>query len=295
MTELYNFDSGETEHHDDFTSGFGLDIFYSHQFVQNETLNLKLQEGVQTVYEAICRTPVLAGTTTGTVYSGVYASHTFTVSSEGNFVFSPVGTPMVNPVKGHLDLKTGVINLLWSESPADTRLVVSYEYNLTSEPEQPKPVRRVEGVTFEKFFDHDEINYLMRVAGTVCAWDFHCALGDTIREKYQSLEVKVVELTNVLIRKGAAGYFWIATSPEIASIFETATYQFWHANKDENGRLHGQLPMGTNEVLYSGMLKNRWRLYVDQLLPTNQLLIGCNDHVEEAAHYARMTVANFII
>lgn len=296
MTELYNFDSGETEHYDDtISSGFGLDIFYSHQFVQNETLNLKLQEGTQTVYEAICRTPILSGTTTGTVYSGSYATHTFVINSEGNFTFSPVGCPQVSPVKGHIDLMSGVINLLWNEVPASSTLVVSYEYNMTAEKEEPRPVRKVEGVTFEKFFDHDEIDYLLRNAHTVCAWDFHCALGDTIREKYESLEVKVVELTNVLIRKGAAGYFWLVAPPEIAAIFETATYRFWPADKNESGKLNGQFPMGTNEVLYSGLLKSRWRIYTDQLMPANQVLIGVNDSLEDLEHYARMTVANFII
>lgn len=35
----------------------------------------------------------------------------------------------------------------------------------------------------------------------VPVWDFQTALGDTIREKYQGLYVKVVEVTNVINRK----------------------------------------------------------------------------------------------
>ena len=58
-------------------------------------------------------------------------------------------------------------------------------------------------------------------------WDFSTALGDTIKEKYESLYVKVVEVTNVVHRKTLrGGANWIVTSPEVASIFETATAGF---------------------------------------------------------------------
>ena len=35
----------------------------------------------------------------------------------------------------------------------------------------------------------------------VATWDFQTALGDTIREKYESLYVKVIEVSNVINRK----------------------------------------------------------------------------------------------
>jgi hypothetical protein len=51
-------------------------------------------------------------------------------------------------------------------------------------------------------------------------WDFQTALGDTIREKYESLYVKVVEVSNVINRKMVRGQAnWVVTSPEVASMF----------------------------------------------------------------------------
>jgi len=37
----------------------------------------------------------------------------------------------------------------------------------------------------------------------VCMWDFNTALGETIREKYESLYVKVVEVSDVCTRRAA--------------------------------------------------------------------------------------------
>jgi hypothetical protein len=51
-------------------------------------------------------------------------------------------------------------------------------------------------------------------------WDFQTALGDTIREKYESLYVKVVEVSNVINRKMVRGQAnWVVASPEVASMF----------------------------------------------------------------------------
>lgn len=35
----------------------------------------------------------------------------------------------------------------------------------------------------------------------VSTWDFETALGETIREKYESLYVRVVEVSNIIHRK----------------------------------------------------------------------------------------------
>jgi hypothetical protein len=62
--------------------------------------------------------------------------------------------------------------------------------------------------------------------GKVAQWDFNTALGDTIKEKYESLYVKVVEISNVINRQCCSGANWIVTSPEVASIFETTAAGF---------------------------------------------------------------------
>lgn len=61
----------------------------------------------------------------------------------------------------------------------------------------------------------------------VSMWDFETALGETIREKYESLYVRVVEVSNVINRKTLhGGANWLVTSPEVASIFEPAFANF---------------------------------------------------------------------
>jgi hypothetical protein len=54
-------------------------------------------------------------------------------------------------------------------------------------------------------------------------WDFQTALGDTIREKYENMYVKIVEISNVVNRKTLSEASWIVIEKEPASIFNAAT------------------------------------------------------------------------
>src|SRR5271156_2646784 len=68
-----------------------LDIFYTHQFVQNETTTVDSGVSVSSAYAPLEHTPILAGTVTGTIYDGSTAVQTFVVSSTGTFTFTSVG------------------------------------------------------------------------------------------------------------------------------------------------------------------------------------------------------------
>jgi hypothetical protein len=69
-----------------------LDIFYSHQFVQNETQTGAGGNVVQKY--ALQKTPILPGTLVGTVYQGTTAVQTFTVPSSGTTLsFTSIGSP----------------------------------------------------------------------------------------------------------------------------------------------------------------------------------------------------------
>lgn len=280
-----------------------LDIFYSCQFVQNETTNHDHGLEAKTVYAPLEHTPIIPGTTVGSVYAGTGLVCTFTVDSFGSFNFTDVGHPNTKPIFGEIDLKTGQIQLNWNGAPGPNHLVVSYEYNMDCTNRKPasqiNPLS-LRHVTFESFFVHSEIEKLLNGAGTVSCWDFNTCLGETIREKYESLFVKVCEITNVLIKKGAAGYFWVVCSPEVSSIFETATYGFYPISSDEYKEMYGpggQIPMGswTNTLQYKGLIHQKWRLYTDPMLDSNRVLIGVNDKEEKPEHYARLSIANFII
>ena len=281
-----------------------LSVYYSSQFVQNETQ--EDAGGDTTSSFTLEHTPVLAGTVTGTIYDGATAVQTFTVSAAGAFTFSDIGSPSPKVSAGSLNLTTGELALTWGSDPGANSVVISYEYNMECNQDLPEINLVVEGeeiaaktrklkavwsyeaqqdlrsqhnldaeaeltavlaqeINLE--IDREVLGDLRNNAGTVSAWDFNTALGETIKEKYESLYVKVVEISNVIHRKTLrGGANWIVTSPEVASIFETATAGFAPAPSETFTSSLG--------VQYVGTVNNRWRLYKDPLFPSNQLLMG---------------------
>ena len=283
-----------------------LDIFYSHQFVQNETSSTDLGVGLVSTYAPLEHTPILAGTLTGTVYDGGTASETFTVNSSGTFTFTDVGTPSVQMVSGSVDLATGEVSLTWASAPGSNYIIVSYEYNMEANQDLPEvnlvieseditaKTRKLKAVwSYEAQqdlrsqhnldaeaeltavlaqeinleIDREVLTDLRNNAGTVAVWDFNTALGDTIKEKYESLYVKVVEVSNIIHRKTLrGGANFLVCSPEVASIFETATAGFAPAPSETFTSSLG--------IQYVGTINNRFRLYKDPLFPTGQILLG---------------------
>jgi hypothetical protein len=286
-----------------------LSVWYSHQFVQNETITLDLGTTKDTSHR-FERTKILEGSITGTIYRGSTVVQTMTVYENGKVKPTDIGSPKVKVVGGNMNYTTGELVLHWNEAPGSCHVVASYEYNMdasvvasykhnmdASWAPKKKEDKSFEKPTFENFFTTEELADIARTAGTVAIWDFNSCLGDTIKEKYESLYIKCHELTAVLMRKGAAGYFWICCSPEIGSIFETACYGFWPAPYDKNNSDPdlGIAPLGVPELRYRGAVNHKWRLYTDTDMPSDMLLIGCNDKREDPRHYARLSVANFII
>lgn len=117
--------------------------------------------------------------------------------------------------------------------------------------------------------DRHVLNVLRRESATQTTWDFNAALGDTIMEKYESLYIELVNTSRVVeMMNGRGAANWIVTSPEIASIFETATAGFDPVSSDWFSRNFG---LG---VQYVGTINSRWKLYKDPLFPTSSLLMG---------------------
>ncbi len=293
-------------------SGDGnLDIFYSHQFVQNETSSTDpggAASGHVSVYAPLEHTPVLPGTLTGTIFDGSTAVQTFVVDTSGIFAFTTIGAPAILVAGGSLDVNSGEVNLTWNTSgdPGDNSMVASYEYNMECNQDLPEinlvieseeiaaKTRKLKAVwSYEAQqdlrsqhnldaeaeltavlaqeinleIDREVLTDLRNNAGTVATWDFNTALGDTIKEKYEALYVKIVEVSNVVHRKTLrGGCNWLVTSPEVASIFETATAGFAPAPSETFTSSLG--------IQYVGTVNNRWRLYKDPLFPTGQLLMG---------------------
>lgn len=283
-----------------------LDIFYSHQFVQNERSSTDAGADTTSVFSPLEHTPILAGTVTGTIYKGATAVQTFSVSSGGAFSFTAIGNPTDFVQAGTVNVTSGEITLTWNNNPGANNLVLSYEANLECSQDLPEinlvieseditaKTRKLKAVwSYEAQqdlrsqhnldaeaeltavlaqeinleIDREVLTDLRQNAGTVTAWDFNTSLGDTIKEKYESLYVKIVEISSVIHRKTLrGGANFIVTSPEVASIFETATAGFAPAPSETFTSSLG--------IQYVGTVNNRWRLYKDPLFPSNQLLMG---------------------
>jgi hypothetical protein len=281
-----------------------LDIFYSHQFVQNERL---VDAGGDTTSTfTLERGPILAGTITGTIYDGATAVYTFNFSAGGAFNKTEIGSPSPTVSAGSIDLTSGELTLTWSGDPGANSVVMSYESNLECNQDLPEinlvveseditaKTRKLKAVwSYEAQqdlrsqhnldaeaeltavlaqeinleIDREVLTDLRQNAGTVTAWDFNTSLGDTIKEKYESLYVKIVEISSVIHRKTLrGGANFIVTSPEVASIFETATAGFAPAPSETFTSSLG--------IQYVGTVNNRWRLYKDPLFQSNQILMG---------------------
>ena len=170
--------------------------------------------------------------------------------------------PEVNMVieSEEIAAKTRKLKAVWSyEAQQDLRS----QHNLDAEAELTAVL--AQEINLE--IDREVLTDLRNNAGTVAVWDFNTAFGDTIKEKYESLYVKVVEVSNVVHRKTLrGGCNWLVTSPEVASIFETATAGF-APNPSETFT-------SSLGVQYVGSINGRWRLYKDPLFPQGQILMG---------------------
>jgi hypothetical protein len=283
-----------------------LDVYYSSQFVQNESTNTDPGAILTAAYAPTEHTPVIPGTVTGTVYDGSVAVQTFTVSAAGSFTFTLLGAYSTFATGGTINYTTGEVTLTWNAAPGANHVVASYEYNMECNQDLPEinlvveseeivaRTRKLKAVwSYEAQqdlrsqhnldaeaeltavlaqeinleIDREVLTDLLNNAGTVAAWDFSTTLGDTVKEKYESLYVKIVELSAVVHRKTLrGGCNWLVTSPEIASIFETATAGF---APDPSETFTSNLG-----IQYVGTINKRWKLYKDPLFKQNQILLG---------------------
>lgn len=283
-----------------------LSPMYSSQFVENETTSTDNGADVTSVFSALEHTPILGGSITGTIYDGTTAVQTFTVSESGTFSFTDIGSPSPKVTSGTVNLTTGELTLTWNSAPGSNYAVLSYEYNMECNQDLPEINMAIENeeisVVTRKLkaawsfevqqdvrsqfnldaeeeltailaqeinleIDREIIGDLRNNAGTVATWDYSTALGDTIKERYESLYVKLSEVSSVIHRKTLrGGANWIITSPEVAAIFETSVAGYAPQNTESFSSSLG--------VQYVGAVSSKWRVYKDPLFPSNQILMG---------------------
>lgn len=104
------------------------------------------------------------------------------------------------------------------------------------------------------------ITDLRNNVGTVAAWDANVALGKTIKERYEDLYIKIVEVSSVIHRKTLrGGANWIVAGKEISGLLQSSSSAPFHETK---------------HLSYWGTMCNRWRTYFDPDLAPNEILLG---------------------
>ncbi len=128
--------------------------------------------------------------------------------------------------------------------------------------------------------------------GTTITSDFNLLLGDTIRERYESLYLRLVEMFNMLIRKvPKVSNAWILSSPEISSIFETASAGFSPSSVYPEYFTEAE----EDHPVYKGIVNNRWNLYSHTLFPQGIILMGVGKGEPTPQHLALLNLLNFTI
>lgn len=135
----------------------------------------------------------------------------------------------------------------------------------------------------------DETNNFINV-GTVAMTDFNSLLGNSIKERYEHLCIRISEIFLVLARKvSKARNGWILTSPEISSIFETCASGF------RLGVTPEYLSEGEEDhPVYIGLISNKWSLYRHNLFPQGIVLMGVGRGEDDIQTRAILNLLNFV-
>jgi hypothetical protein len=109
-----------------------LDMYYTHQFMQNETvrpsaINVMPTNEYEVTYK-LEKDKILRGSTVGTIFVGSYGDQTFEVDDCGNMSFKNWNNTTSSAIAGKMDSDNGLIKLIWNGVPLSTFLVVCYEY-----------------------------------------------------------------------------------------------------------------------------------------------------------------------
>lgn len=136
----------------------------------------------------------------------------------------------------------------------------------------------------DRFFTHPVVEWFLTNAGTTVTWDWTTISGDTIKEKYEALYIKLVETTNMVVHKGGKGFFWLVCTPEMSDLLAT-TVNFVPAFNE-------QFPLGYNIVQRMGILGKRWLVYSDPLVPVGTILIGAGFSKKPNNYYCKIKIEN---
>lgn len=132
------------------------------------------------------------------------------------------------------------------------------------------------------YLKHDDLVNLN--VGTVAGVNYKTISGNTLFERYESIHCKVTELTNIIIAKGGSGYFWVVMS-------EPMYQHFTHKVIPSKQEIY---PQGTKDIQHMGILNRKWDIYIDPLIETNKMIIGCRNHPDEPKYFGSLTLLNMM-
>lgn len=99
-------------------------------------------------------------------------------------------------------------------------------------------------------------------AGTVYHFDWSTVEKEALKEQYEALYIKLVEISTVIHRKTLrGGANWIVCSKEIAKFLSLGCTAEWEMPTDDN-------------VKHVYTMYHRWKIFVDPLAKPNEILMG---------------------
>jgi len=114
--------------------------------------------------------------------------------------------------------------------------------------------------------------------GVELTFDMATAPGDTLKEKYESLYLKILEVSNIISEKTGSPLedYWLVMHREWDHIFFSRRAGFAPSPSDT---FCSQLTF-----TYSGPLNNRWRVYCGHNTPEDEILVGCRGGIVYGSH-----------
>jgi hypothetical protein len=124
-------------------------------------------------------------------------------------------------------------------------------------------------------------------------WNSICdatCFGSTLKEKYEAIYVKLVEMSNILLaecehKKIKVGQICIYAGVDIASIFESLTTPcYFHVPLDKLNEYCEKLKQdrSKSDKAYIGSFRGgEWKVYQDNKLSPNQVIIECESSKAE--------------
>ncbi len=139
----------------------------------------------------------------------------------------------------------------------------------------------------DKFFTHAVVDWFLQNAGNKSEFDWtELTLGATAKEKCEALNNKFIEITNLVTSKGGKGFFWIIVHPRMFDFLSNWSTKLVSPMID-------QFPLGFDNIIFMGILDKRWRIYTDNLLDPNNMLMGAGFSKKHNNYYCNIKANNF--